>query len=125
MPTLRPESDTEPEFGEAAKILPARLPFELTPQRPAAGQPIIHVGRRGSNTTLRHRRCAPLIRRQSIEMVAEIGRPQNADVLLVNRAELPAKVRLRSQVEVQPYTEAARVIDPLAEGDASVNKTIR
>src|SRR4030095_6493886 len=60
-----------------------------------------------------------------IEMVAEIGRPQDADVLLVNRAEFPAKVELWSQVEVQPYTEAARVINPLAEGDASVNKTIR
>jgi hypothetical protein len=42
---------------------------------------------------------------QSIEMVAEIGRPSaDADVLLVNRAELPAKVELRSQVEVQLLT---------------------
>ena len=28
-PTLWPEGDTEAEFGEAAKILPARVPFEL------------------------------------------------------------------------------------------------
>ena len=29
--SLRPEGDTEPEFGEAAEILPAGIPFELTP----------------------------------------------------------------------------------------------
>ena len=43
----------------------------------------------------------------------------------MNRAEFPSEVELRSQVEVQPYTEALRVIDPLAESNASVNKTIR